>query len=279
MRRIASELNLKTKDFLFLDDRAEERAIMQEVMPEVLCVDPDAAGVWRRLQLVPTLLPKQDELDRTLTYHQQAKRQQALHATQQDVEDQSPVLRKLEIGVHIRAAAAKDLERVVELINRTNQFNLCGSRTYLAEAKRWQQSPRHRILMVDAQDKFGKMGAVSVAVVARTSDCLDILVFVLSCRAFGFGIETALLNTVRHIADCASRIAGGLPLPVHGRYIETPANDPCRHVYQRHGFALAGDAWVYHCGASVHDPEHDPDQDPEWLSVTREPIEGLAISG
>ena len=59
MRRIAEELNLKTKDFLFLDDRADERAMVTETMPEVVALDAESPAVWRRLSLAADLLPAQ----------------------------------------------------------------------------------------------------------------------------------------------------------------------------------------------------------------------------
>ena len=39
------------------------------------------------------------------------------------------------------------------------------------------------------------MGTVCVAVTRDTADRVEIPIFVLSCRVFGYGVETALLNT------------------------------------------------------------------------------------
>ena len=52
MRRIAEELNLKLKDFLFLDDRADERGMVAEALPEVTSLDAENPDTWRRLALL-----------------------------------------------------------------------------------------------------------------------------------------------------------------------------------------------------------------------------------
>ena len=45
------------------------------------------------------------------------------------------------IRVEIRETKPSEMKRVTELINRTNQFNLAGSRTSLKEIREWHDSP------------------------------------------------------------------------------------------------------------------------------------------
>jgi FkbH-like protein len=274
MRLIAEQLNLTNQSFLFLDDRAEERAMMVEAMPNVTAIDPESPATWRRLALMARLLPPQGQEDRTELYHQRSERQAALAVSTGEPEEQVEMLRRLEFLIRPRAASKEDLGRVVDLVNRTNQFNLCDSRTTLAEATRWLQSPAHRVLVVEALDKFGSMGTVCVAVLVKSGACLDIAVFVLSCRVFGYGVETSLLNTVKRIAGYTSGAHISptdsiQPLVIRGRYIETAANGPCSKVYLEHGFRFEGDIWTYRGGSPIVDPE--------WLTVVAEPTEQLAI--
>jgi FkbH-like protein len=261
IRRIAEELNLKTKDFLFIDDRHEERAMVLEMMPEVLALDAESDAVWRRLSLAADFLPEQDELDRTLAYRQKAEREQFLENERGDAEEaaaeQLDFFRRLDFRVSIRRAERKELKRVAELINRTNQFNMCGSRTTLNEVTAWYESNSHSVLVSNARDKFGSMGTVCVAVTRETGDCVEIPVFVLSCRVFGYGVETTLLNHVKRSAGFPGR-----GKPVFGRYVATAFNEPCRETYARHGFTQDGEAWVYRGGGAI--------EDPDWLIVDAE---------
>ncbi len=254
IRRIAEELNLKTKDFLFLDDRADERAMVTETMPEVLALDADSPAVWRQLALTADLLPEQDELDRTLAYKQRAERQQFLEDPVAAEKEQRELFQRLEFRVGIRTPERKELKRVAELINRTNQFNMCGSRTSLAEVTAWYEGNTHEILVVDARDKFGSMGTVCVAVTAESADRIEIPIFVLSCRVFGYGVETALLNHVKRSAGYP-----GHGKQIVGRYVETAFNEPCRKTYAQHGFAQEGEDWVYSGGGSI--------EDPDWMAI------------
>lgn len=254
MRRIAEELNLKAKDFLFIDDRSDERAMVQEMMPEVMTLDAESADVWRRLSLAADLLPEQDELDRTLAYKQRAQREQFLEDTTAAEAEQRELFRRLEFRVTIRHAEARDLRRVAELINRTNQFNMCGSRTTPAEVRGWHDDSAHTIFLVEARDKFGSMGTVSVVVTQERSDQIEIPVFVLSCRVFGYGVETALLNHIKRSAGFPGR-----GRRIAGRYLATAVNEPCRDTYAQHGFTQDGEMWVYRGEGAI--------EDPDWLTV------------
>jgi FkbH-like protein len=254
IRRISDELNLKTKDFLFIDDRADERAMVVETMPEVLALDAESQAVWRRLSLAADLLPEQEELDRTLAYKQRAKREQFLEDAEAAAAEQRELFRRLEFRVSIRRPERRELKRVAELINRTNQFNMCGSRTTLNEVTGWYDGNSHSVLIVNAHDKFGGMGTICVAVTREADGCVEIPVFVLSCRVFGYGVETALLNYVKRSAGFPGR-----GKQIIGRYVATASNQPCRDTYARHGFTHEGDAWVYRGGGAV--------EDPDWLTV------------
>lgn len=244
IRRIAQILNLKTKDFIFIDDRPDERALVMEAMPEVLTLDADAPSTWAKLAVLATIASGNPEGDRTLTYKQRAERERFLSEQSQTAESGSPVddseaLEKLQLKLTIRRADRKELSRVTELINRTNQFNMCGTRTTLQEVTRWNESNRHEIWVLEAQDRFGSMGTISVAVVEETQRGVEIPAFVLSCRVFGFGMEDALINLVKQLRP---------GVPIFGLYKETPHNEPCRRTYEKNGFLREGNEWVFRGG-------------------------------
>ena len=140
LRRIADELNLKLKDFLFVDDRADERAGIASMIPEIQTLDAESPNVWREPALLAGFLPEQDEIDRTLAYKQRAQRERFLEDHEMLADKQREFFRGLKLTLTIRSAEHKDLKRVVELINRTNQFNLCGTRTTLKEMTGWHNS-------------------------------------------------------------------------------------------------------------------------------------------
>ena len=265
IRRLAKQLNLKTKDFLFIDDRADERELVTGAMPEVTALDAQSFHTWRQLGIVANILAESAEGDRTLAYKQKGQRERFLAEAAPDsalvemlgvdtssAHDQSEAeaLKKLKLQLSIRLAERRELKRVSELINRTNQFNTCGSRTSLQEVTRWHDSERHAIWVAEARDKFGAMGTIAVAVVEETTRGVEIPVFVLSCRVFGYGMENALLNRIKSWRP--SRV-------IYGHFKETPHNQPCHKVYPENGFTWDGSCWTFRGG--------EPIADPLWLTV------------
>ena len=256
IKRIAEELNLNVKDFVFIDDRPDERELVRLGVPGVHCMDATDDDTWRMLEWWAGALPEQSEAgDRTRLYQERKLRQTHMDAATEKAEqrDQQELLSSLALQLRIRPATHKDLPRAIELINRTNQFNMCGSRATLQQGSAWHSSPRHHILVAEASDKFGSMGIISVMVLEQSGETLQIPVWVLSCRVFGFGMETALLNQARLLG----KELGATML--RGLFTQTPNNQPCRDVYPAHGFAWTGSAWELRASEL---PEN-----PAWLEV------------
>jgi FkbH-like protein len=253
MGRVRNELNLKLKDFIFIDDRPDERERMAGAFPEVLTLDATSPRTWQMLAHWQKLLPPTPDEDRTRIYHERFEREQFLKERTDRAaveEDESAALKGLGLSVTIREASRSDLKRAVELINRTNQFNLCGNRVSLREIQDGMGSTRS-VILAEARDKFGSMGVVGVMLADRTEGSVEIPVFVLSCRVFGFGMEYALVNSLRVVASDEDTIVG--------HYKETQWNEPCRKLYPTCGMRWDGRAWV---GRIAELPP-----DPTWLSV------------
>ena len=199
--RIRDELNLKVKDFVFLDDRPDELERVRIAFPEIHALDATRSDTWRFLGHWQRTLPSDPDEDRTRLYHERVRREQFVKDRGQaacQVEDEAAALTDLGLAVTIREAGRSELKRAVELINRTNQFNLCGSRTTLRELQDGLGTS-HAVFTADASDKFGHMGVVGVMVAEWKPNRVEIPIFVLSCRVFGFGIEYALLYSLRQL--------------------------------------------------------------------------------
>jgi FkbH-like protein len=260
MTSIIDELNMKEKDFVFIDDRPDELERVQNAFPTMTILDAREEASWRWLAHWEKHLSADMVEDRTRLYHERAARDEFLtqaSGKKASEEDEAAALGNLQLAVKIdQAATTADLKRAVELVNRTNQFNLCGSRVTIAElekdlgAKQW-------VMTATAKDKFGSMGVVGVMVVRRLADGLEIPVFVLSCRVFGFGIEYALLNAVSELGPPGTRLVG--------LYKETPHNEPCREFYTKAGLRREDAGWVGTIG--------DLKATPSWLT-----IEGVAAA-
>jgi FkbH-like protein len=221
----------------------------------MLCLDATDERSWRRIRLWAELLDDDPDMDRTLMYKQREIRKAFIQEDLSTPEVRAQLYRSLELRLTIQAAKTADLKRVAELINRTNQFNLEGSRTTVREVTAWHESPQHIVLLGQSADRFGDMGTTCVAVAEFTPTEMRILPFVLSCRVFGFGIEYGVMNHLRGIA-----LQRGIQR-ITGRYKATPQNTPSRQFFASSGFIQQDDEiWSLDIGA-----QSSPT--PAWLTI------------
>lgn len=235
LRRIAGRLEIGTDSLVFLDDNPAEIELIRQVMPEVECVLVPADPALRptcldRVHSLDRVVITADDLAKTRQYQENAARAGARH----QFSDLRDYLLSLETRITIRGATHDLLARTHQLFSKTNQFNLTTRRYTLAELEAFAADPASRVLVIRTTDRFGSFGWIG-AVLIRGLDspeaCIDS--FVLSCRAMGRGIETAILNHVKTFcfaqAGCTALVA---------QYVPTAKNAPTRELYDEHGFAL-----------------------------------------
>ncbi len=238
MLGIIDELNLKVKDFIFIDDRQDELERMRNAFPDIVALDACSPATWKLLSHWGSHLSSDLLEDRTKLYQERAARENFLNTqsrTEDISEDETAAFKDLQISVRLDKVDRQGLKRAVELINRTNQFNLCGSRTTVRDEEEGLGSD-HWIITAAAKDKFGDMGIIGAMRVNRKADYIEIPIFVLSCRVFGFGIEYALLNAVKQLAQLDQTLVGC--------YKETQSNAPGRQLYAKCGLKWNGESWT-----------------------------------
>lgn len=235
--RIAEVLNLKTKDFVFVDDRADERAMVSDAYANLVALDPCQGSTWALLETWSRLLSGAVGSDRTELYKQRAEREKLLSTRTDD--DSVEMFASLKLELDIRCSADGDLKRIYELINRTNQWNIQGSRCTFQDVKDWHASDRHRVYTARVKDRFGDMGLISACVAEYKADLLEVQIFVLSCRVFGFGVETMLLRELEK--DSRERYG---EVKVRGLFVRTANNAPSKDFFLHHGYEQRDGAWI-----------------------------------
>jgi FkbH-like protein len=235
MVSLAEELNIGLDSMVFLDDNPYERELMRQILPEVLTPDlPADPSLYRQtVELLPQLQSLVvTEEDRNRVHQYQSKRQRdQLRATTQSLEE---YLHSIEIAVEITQATEATLPRVHQLFERTNQFNLTAQRYEAGQLATFARDPGWRFYTLRARDRFGDHGLVATALVRAEDKRWTVDSLLMSCRVFGYGVETALLAVVSEDA----RAAGANTLI--GDYIETKKNSPARDFYLHHGFTTEG---------------------------------------
>ena len=222
---ISKILNLGINSFVFLDDNRHERALVLDAHPEIVALDPEENQTWRfikNLCFYPNTQSTEEAKIRTRLYQEQATRSAIINSGS----DIKSNLQSLALWFTFNEAKHYDIDRLVELINRTNQFNLTTRRYTKTQLMEFLKGSEHKIFISSLGDKFGSLGVVAVIIleILNKSECV-IDSFVMSCRAMGFSLEKALIDYV--VLYCIKHGYKNL----FAEYIPTDRNSPCASLY------------------------------------------------
>ena len=123
-------------------------------------------------------------------------------------------------------------ERITQLINKTNQFNLTTKRYQLAEIEMISLSKKFISLYGKLNDKFGDNGLISVVVGKVEENKCIIDTWLMSCRVLKRDMEFAMLDIL--IAECSKRNL----TEIYGQYKRTAKNNMVANLYGDMGFEL-----------------------------------------
>jgi FkbH-like protein len=140
-------------------------------------------------------------------------------------------LTSLELRARLEPVNKGNIQRVVQLLAKTNQFNLTTRRHRLEDVLRMLSLPGAVGLTLRLIDKFGDQGIVALILAAPTPEPGGLLVdtFLMSCRVIGRGVEDALW------AALANHAAKQGIVRILGDYIPTAKNGLAEGFYQRLG--------------------------------------------
>jgi FkbH-like protein len=237
---LARELNLGLQSVVFIDDNPYERARVRETLPEVLVPDwPEDKMSYRAALLSlgcfdrPRITAEDEH--RTEMYASEARR----NALKADVGSLDDWLRSLQIRVRAEPLEPKNLARISQLINKTNQMNLRTRRMSEAELAAWADRPGCSMWGFTVEDRFGPSGLTGVIGLRQRGASALFEDFLLSCRVMGRRVE----ETMVHFACRAAREAGCRE--IRAEYLPTPRNAPCLEFWTRSGFERIGSGHVF----------------------------------
>lgn len=231
LRALASELDLGVDSFVFADDNPAERAIVAAQLPGVETPVLDGAENYIKTLdhggyfEVTTL--SQEDLQKTELYHQNAQRAAARAA----FSDYGEYLDSLAMKAELYGFEPLYIQRIAQLTNKSNQFNLTTLRCSEDDIRAMAQDPAYVCLCGKLIDAFGDNGIVTVVAGQAEGETLHMRLWLMSCRVLKRGMEDAMMNAV--VAEAAAR---GLR-KVRGYYYPTAKNGMVRDFYAGFGFA------------------------------------------
>jgi FkbH-like protein len=226
LAEIIREVNIRPQNVVMVDDHPVERAAIQQQLPGVRVLGSHVYYLKR-------ILLWSSETQQTAITSESARKTEMVQAqlhrdTARRTLSHEEFLQTLNLRLSIsRIRDTRDVQmnRTLELFNKTNQFNTAGTR-YTFEQCHQLLTAGYELHIVEAEDRFTQYGLISAAWIR--DNCIEH--WVLSCRALGLGIEEA------YLAHLCRQFAPQCTTIMHGKLIPTPANLACQQVYSRNGF-------------------------------------------
>jgi FkbH-like protein len=237
IKEIARVLGLGLDSFVFVDDNPAERAIVRQMLPMVevpeLAEDPaDYVASLAGLSLFEATAYSEDDGERARFYRENAKREEF----SQTASDLTEYLASLGMRANVGTVDAFSLPRIAQLINKSNQFHLTGTRYSEAEIAALSNDPAYDVLWFRLADRFGDNGLISAVILHRIENELRVDTWVMSCRVLGRSMEEFIGNEILAAArarQCAT---------VVGTYRPSTKNQLVAGLYRKLGFDLAATA-------------------------------------
>jgi FkbH-like protein len=233
IQAIAEELDLGLDALVFLDDNPVERGLVRQLLPQVAVPElPDEPALYARTLAAAgyfeAIAFAAEDLQRASYYQENVKRA----SLQKQMGGVEAYLASLDMTITFQPFDAMGRARIVQLINKSNQYNLTARRYTEPEVLAAESDPNVFTLQVRLSDTFGDNGMISV-VICRPAEPSEwrIDTWLMSCRVLERRIEYMVL---REVLEHARR--SGIDTLV-GIFIPSERNQMVAEHYAKLGFA------------------------------------------
>ena len=223
---ISKELNIGLDSMVFIDDSKFERELVKKQLPMVevpeVGSDPEKYIFYldREKYFENSKLSKED-LQRTNFYKTNIKREE----DQNNFKDYNQYLRSLKMKTNLKSFKNENIDRIYQLINKTNQFNLTTKRMKINETKNIINNSSFFSIAGNLNDKFGENGIVTIFIAKIKKNRIEIIQWLMSCRVFNRGLEFAIFDQL--ISWCKNKSIS----TIHG-IIQTKKNSIVKNFYK-----------------------------------------------
>ena len=233
LRRIASSIGVGLDSLVFIDDNPFERAWIRSQLPEV-AVPELGSSVFTyvrdldRGRYFPAITWSPEDRLRADGYRKEQERASAREG--------AGSLEDFLAGLHMRGTCEPvsdaNIERVTQLTNKTNQFNLTTRRRTVTEVRQLAALAAGWTGVFSLQDRYGDYGIIGVlfCVPGGEPGCWDIDTWLMSCRVLRRDVEKFMMDSVIE----AARAAG--VERIRGRYLRTEKNGQVADLFPSLGF-------------------------------------------
>ena len=198
LQEISNQLNLPLDSFILIDDSDFEINYINKFLPQVLTMKvpknihqypQDFKNLFNFFNI--NSLTKEDTL-RQKYYSQDISRKE-IKSNFNNIND---YLQSLKIELSIKIDDEKNIKRIHQLINKTNQFNFTTIRYNINEVSNFRNLDQYSVISLSVKDIFGDSGLTGVIIIKYIEKIAFIDTFLLSCRIIGRKIEYTLIDYI-----------------------------------------------------------------------------------
>lgn len=230
LRSISDEINIGLDSMVFFDDDEFNRNLVMQYLPEVEVVDiPEDPSRYIKtltdLSFFDSLSYTEEDAKKGEMYADEKKRKNL----KSKISDLSDYLKILDMRMNISLDDKVNIERISQLTQKTNQFNMTTRRYSEEQIESFINNKNFNIYSLRLSDKYGDYGLTGLAIVEK-SDTWRIDNLLLSCRILGREVEQAILAYIAYDAkNCSQQ-------KLIAEFIPTKRNKPARDFYSHMGF-------------------------------------------
>lgn len=233
IKKISQSLNIGMDSLLFVDDNPAEREYVAQQIKDL--------NIANFGESIITLM---EDLDRSLyfdtigisnedlarnSYYKENKTREEFASEFKSYEE---YLLSLEMKADVLPFSNLYFDRISQLTNKTNQFNLTTKRCSISEIEAMSDSEKYISFCMRLMDRFGDNGVVTVFSGVKNDHVLDIELWLMSCRVFKRTLENSVFDHL--IKECKKN---GIE-KIKGHYFPTPKNIIVESFYSDLGFSL-----------------------------------------
>jgi FkbH-like protein len=225
--RILKTWNMGADSVVFIDDNPMELAEVRSAFPEVECIQFPTGDDQAIYELLGTL---RDIFGRQRVSEEDQIRIESIRGSQQAREEldkagaaSTQFMKWIEGQIKFDWTKTPLDPRALGLVNKTNQFNLNGTRYTESEWLNYLQQAETFLLLVSYQDRYGRLGKIAAIRGRATDEAVFVDNWVMSCRAFARQIEHHCLD---HLFDrCGKEV-------LVFNFVTTPRNAPLQNFFK-----------------------------------------------
>ena len=193
INQIINQLTLRASDCIFIDDNPIEIEKVKSQIKKINVLNcSDSTNILSAIHSDPSLF-KYRILKEDLNKYKQYKLKSKFDDISEKNDHSFKFYQKLKQKVIFESIKENNIDRALQLFNKTNQFNFSLNRYTNISLKKLIKNKIYSIELISFKDKFGDHGIVGAYIIKKEKHKVEIIDFVLSCRVLNRYLEDFII--------------------------------------------------------------------------------------